>query len=98
MVRDHNYYVYIVASASRTLYVVVANDLVRRIWQHRHKILGGFTAKYDVTRLVWFEWHTMVDDAIAREMQIKGWSRAKKLALIETENPKWWDLSRDWEI
>ncbi len=98
MVRDHNYYVYIVASPSRTLYVGVTNDLERRIWQHRNKTLGGFTAKYDVTRLVWFEWHTMIENAIAREKQIKGWSRAKKVALVEVENPKWRDLSRDWEI
>ncbi len=96
--RLHNYYVYIVASASRTLYIGVTNDLERRVWQHRHKVLGGFTAKYDVSRLVWFELHSQVDDAIAREKQIKGWSRGKKLALIEGENPKWWDLSRDWEI
>ncbi len=94
----HNYYVYIVASASRTLYVGVTNNLERRIWQHRNKTLGGFTAKYDVRRLVWFEWHTQVDNVIAREKQIKGWGRARKVALIEAENPKWWDLSRDWEI
>lgn len=96
--RSHNYYVYIVANASRTLYVGVTNDLERRIWEHRNKTLGGFTAKYDVSRLVWFEWHTQVDQAIAREKQIKGWGRAKKVSLIESENPKWWDLSRDWEI
>jgi putative endonuclease len=98
VVRAHNYYVYIVASASRTLYVGVTNDLEQRIWQHRHKTLGGFTAKYDVSRLVWFEWHTHIENAIAREKQIKGWSRDKKLALIQAENPTWWDLNRDWEI
>jgi len=86
--RSHNYYVYIVASASRTLYIGVTNDLERRMRQHRHKSLGGFTAKYDVDRLMWFEWHTRIEDAIAREKQVKGWSRAKKLALIEAENPK----------
>jgi len=95
--RAHNYYVYIVASPSRTIYVGVTNDLERRIWQHRHKTLGGFTAKYDVNRLVWYEWHTRIDDALAREKQLKGWSRANKLALIETENPRWRDLGRDWE-
>ncbi len=72
MVRAHNYYVYIVASASRTLYVGVTDDLERRMWQHRIKTLGGFTARYDVSRLVWFEWHTQIDDAIAREKQVKG--------------------------
>jgi putative endonuclease len=96
-VRDHNYYVYIMASPSRTLYVGVTNNLERRVWEHRHKAFAGFTAKYDVSRLVWSEWHTQINDAIAREKQIKGWSRAKKLALIEAENPRWWDLSRDWE-
>jgi putative endonuclease len=98
MARSHNYYVYIVASPSRTLYVGVTNDLERRIWQHRHKALGGFTAKYDVSRLVWFEWFTQIEDAIAAEKRIKGWSRVKKVSLIEAENPTWWDLSRDWEI
>ncbi len=97
-VSSYNSCVYIVASASRTLYVGVTNDLERRIWQHRHKALDGFTAKYDVTRLGWFEWHTRIEDAIAREKQIKGWSRAKKVSLIEVENPKWWDLGRDWEF
>ena len=57
-----------------------------------------FTAKHNISRLVWFEWFTRIDDAIAAEKRIKGWGRAKKLALIEAENPKWWDLSRDWEI
>ena len=98
MARSHNYYVCIVASPSRTLYVGVTNDLERRVWQHRHKTLGGFTAKHNISRLVWFEWFTRIDDAIAAEKRIKGWGRAKKLALIEAENPKWWDLSRDWEI
>ena len=98
MSRSHNCYVYIVASPSRTLYVGVTNDLERRIWQHRHKTFRGFAARYDISRLVWFEWFTRIDDAIAAEKRIKGWSREKKLALIEEQNPKWWDLSRDWEI
>jgi predicted GIY-YIG superfamily endonuclease len=59
--RSHNYYVYIVASASRTLYVGVTNDLERRVWEHRHKTLGGFTAKYDFSRLGWFECRTQID-------------------------------------
>jgi putative endonuclease len=98
MTRSHNYYVHIVASPSRTLYVGVTNDLERRGWQHRHRMLGGFAARYDIARLVWFEWFTRIDDAIAAEKRIKGWSWDKKLALIEAENPHWWDLSRDWEI
>ncbi len=96
--RSHNYFVYIVASPSRTLYVGVTNDLKRRIWQHRNKAVSGFFASCGTSHLVWFEWHTWVHDAIAREKQIKGRSRAKKLALIEVENPKWWNLSRDWDI
>lgn len=98
MARVGDFFVYIVASPSRTVYVGVTKDLERRIWQHRSKTLGGFSAKYGTTRLVYFEMYPRIDDAIAREKQIKGWSRDKKLALIEVENPKWWGLSRDWEI
>ena len=94
--RQHQYYVYIVASPSRTIYTGVTNDLERRMWQHKQKIVKGFTAEYGVARLVWFEEYRMIDDAIAREKQIKGWRRDKKLALIEAENPKWRDLSHDW--
>lgn len=76
----------------------VTNDLERRVWQHGNKTFPGFSAKYGTTRLVYYEMYSRIDDAIAREKQIKGWSRAKKLALIEAENLKWWDLSRDWDI
>ncbi len=94
--KEHTYYVYIVASPSRTIYTGVMNDLERRMWQHKQKTFRGFTAQHSVTRLVWFEEYRMVDDAIAREKQIKGWRREKKLALIEAGNPKWRDLSHDW--
>ncbi len=94
--RQHNYYVYIVASPSRTIYTGVTNDLERRMWQHKQQAVKGFTADYGVTRLVWFEEYRMIDDAIAREKQIKGWRREKKLTLVEVENPKWRDLSHDW--
>ena len=94
--RQHTYYVYIAASPSRTIYTGVTSDLERRMWQHKHKTFRGFTADNGVTRLVWFEEFRMIDDAIAREKQIKGWRREKKLALIEVENPKWRDLSHDW--
>ena len=96
--RQHNYYVYLMASPSRTLYRGVTNNLERRVWQHRHKAIRGFSAQHGTTRLVWFEWFTRIDDAIATEKRIKGWRREKKLALIAEQNPKWWDLSRDWEI
>ena len=94
--RHHNYYVYIVASPSRTIYTGVTNNLERRMWEHKQKLVKGFTARHGVTRLVWFEDYRMIDDAIAREKQVKGWLRAKKVALIERENPTWHDLSHDW--
>lgn len=91
-------FVYIVASSSRTLYIGVTNNLERRIWEHRNKVLGGFTAKYNVSRLVYVEPYPWIDDAIAREKQLKNWNRTKKIALIERENPAWEDLSCDWPI
>jgi putative endonuclease len=94
--RQHTCHVYIVASPSRTISTGVTNDLERRMWQHKQKTFRGFTAQYGVTRLVYFEEYRMIDDAIAREKQLKGWLRAKKVALIEAENPRWRDLSHDW--
>lgn len=88
-----NYYVYILASLSRTLYVGVTNDLVRRMYEHRTKRFGGFTAQYNVDRLVHYEHTPDAQAAIAREAQIKKWSRKKKIALIEATNAKWIDLS-----
>jgi putative endonuclease len=87
------YYVYLLASRRYgTLYCGVTNDLVRRVWEHKTKLLPGFTAKYGVDRLVWFELHSDVTVAIAREKQIKKWRRDWKIALIEGENPDWRDL------
>lgn len=79
---------------SRTLYTGITNDLVRRIYEHKNKLVPGFTAKYRITRLVYFEETSDIQAAIAREKQIKGWLRAKKITLIESMNPKWEDLSR----
>jgi putative endonuclease len=90
------YYVYILSNVSRTLYVGFTNDLERRIGQHRAKQYDGFTRDYNVTVLVYFEEYPWVDDAIAREKQIKNWSRSKKIGLIERENPQWLDLAADW--
>jgi putative endonuclease len=90
------YYVYIMSSYSRTLYVGMTNNLERRVYEHKHKLVPGFTARYNVTRLVYFETTTDPRAATARERQIKGWLRVKKIALIETANPAWEDLSRDW--
>ena len=92
------YYVYIMASLSRTMYVGVTNDLAARAFQHRTKVLRGFTTKYSVTRLVHAEEFSDVRDAIAREKQIKGWRRERKVALIESANPEWEDLSGTWFV
>ncbi|WP_058189204.1 GIY-YIG nuclease family protein [Terracidiphilus gabretensis] len=90
------YFTYIVASKSRTLYIGVTNNLLQRIFQHKQKTFPGFTAKYNCTRLVWFERYIVRGDAIYREKELKGWLRAKKLALIAENNPTWEDLSEPW--
>lgn len=90
------YYVYILANASKTLYTGMTNDLERRIFEHKHKIIPGFAKRYNLARLVYFEDTTDVKQAIAREKEIKGWVRKKKIALIESTNPIWDDLSCNW--
>jgi putative endonuclease len=92
-----HYYVYIMTNASYTLYTGVTNNLERRVYEHKHKLVPGFTSKYNINRLVYYEDCGDIHAAIAREKQIKGWSRAKKVALSETLNKAWVDLSRDWE-
>jgi putative endonuclease len=94
--REHGYCTYIMASRSHTLYIGVTGDLHRRVYEHKWREHEGFTAHYNCDRLVWFERHQFVQAAIAREKELKGWRRAKKLALIEAANPTWEDLSRDW--
>jgi putative endonuclease len=91
------YFVYILASRSRVLYTGVTNDLQRRIYEHQHKLIAGFTSKYNATHLVYFESSPDVRSAIAREKEIKGWLRIKKIKLIESMNPQWRDLSTDWD-
>ncbi len=91
-----SYYVYIMTNKSKTLYTGVTNNLVKRVFEHKHKVAPGFTAQYNISRLVYFEETPDVKAAITREKQIKGWLRAKKIALIETMNPTWNDLSADW--
>ena len=91
--QEHQYYVYILTNRSRTLYVGVTNDLERRMYEHKNKLVPGFTSKYNVTRLAHFEQTSEVESPIAREKQIKGWRRNKKVALIELSNPQWKDLS-----
>ena len=95
MAKDHRYFVYILASSRNgTLYVGVTNDLVRRTYEHRNDLIEGFTEKYGVHMLVWFEEFGDIRDAIVREKRIKKWERAWKLRLIEEHNPNWEDLSR----
>lgn len=89
---DHNYYVYILSSTNGVLYVGMTNDLVRRVSQHKQREISGFTRRYNVDRLVYFEHTHQADAAIAREKQIKGWVREKKVALIASRNPQWVDL------
>ena len=85
--------VYIVTNRRHgTLYTGVTSELVHRIWQHKNKITGGFTARYNLDKLVWYEAHQSMEAAITREKQLKAGSRTRKLRLIETENPGWEDL------
>jgi len=88
--------VYILASRSRVLYTGVTNDLARRVQEHKQGLIPGFTQQYRVTRLVYFEQFGDIPAAIAREKQIKGWVRARKLELIEARNPTWDDLAKKW--
>jgi len=90
-----DYYVYIMSNRTHTLYIGVTNDLYRRVEEHRAGTVGGFTSKYKVRRLVYFEHTNDIGAAIAREKQLKNWRREKKVALIEKLNPKWSDLSRE---
>jgi putative endonuclease len=96
MQEERHYCVYMLASYSGTLYIGVTRNLRRRVWQHKQHLIQGFTADHGVERLLYFEIYREVLDAIAREKQLKGWTRAKKVKLIEARNPKWEDLSRDW--
>jgi putative endonuclease len=93
---ERTYCAYIMASRSRTLYIGVTSDLQRRAFQHKQKAHGGFSARYNCHRLVWFQRFSEVSDAIQREKELKGWTRAKKIALIESLNPTWEDLSAEW--
>jgi putative endonuclease len=87
------YYVYLMASGKHgTLYVGMTNDLIRRVYQHKSKAIEGFTCRYDVDRLVWYECHDNPTAAIAREKNIKKWRRDWKIRLIEEENLDWTDL------
>jgi putative endonuclease len=90
------YYVYIMTNKWRTLYTGVTNNLMRRVYEHKNKLVAGFTSKYNIQFLVYYEMTADVHVALAREKQIKGWLRAKKVALIDSMNPSWKDLSEEW--
>lgn len=94
--QQRTYYVYILSNRSQALYVGVTNDLVRRVFEHRNPTHPGFTSRYHVTRLVYFEPFRDVRLAIEREKRIKGWTRAKKMALVAASNPTWVDLAEEW--
>ena len=93
---EKTYYVYIMASQRRVLSIGITSHIERRVRQHKSHALGGFTAKYKVTNLVYFERYSSVGRAIRREKELKAWRREKEIALIESTNPKWHDLSYGW--
>jgi putative endonuclease len=95
-VRDHQYFVYIVCSGSATLYIGMTNSIYRRVLQHKHGEIEGFASKYHCNRLVYYESFDDIHKAIGREKQLKGWRRSKKIALIESKNPRWEDLAEKW--
>ncbi|MFI5089268.1 MAG: GIY-YIG nuclease family protein [Terriglobales bacterium] len=90
------YYVYILASLSGTLYIGITSNLEKRMVEHKEGLVPGFTKQYSVDRLFYFEIYSDVRNAIRREKQLKGWRREKKIALIESTNPSWKDLAREW--
>ncbi len=95
--QNRQYYVYILTNSTRTLYVGVTNDLERRMYEHKNKLVPGFASKYNVTWLAYYEQTSDVESAIAREKEIKGWRRSKKIALVESLNPLWKDISLEWQ-
>jgi len=95
MESQKQYCVYIMTNKSKTLYIGVTNDLQRRVYEHRHKIVPGSTAKYNIRSLVYYESTNDVREALAREKQLKGLLRIKKIRLIESTNPEWKDLGEE---
>ena len=90
------YYVYIIASQKNgTIYIGITNDLIRRIYEHKNELVDGFTKKYKIKNLVYYEIFENIENAILREKQLKVWTRKKKLSLFEKQNPNWEDLYTD---
>ena len=97
MQNEHKYYIYIMTNKrNTTLYTGVTGGLMGRVKQHKRKEVEGFTKRYNINKLVYYEEYQYIEDAIAREKQIKGGSRIKKIDLIESINPEWKDLSDEW--
>jgi putative endonuclease len=96
LMRERMYFTYIVASRSHNFYIGITSDIELRVRQHKNGVYEGYSKKYHCNRLVWLERHSDVNVAIEREKQLKGWSREKKIGLIERENPAWVDLSEVW--
>jgi putative endonuclease len=95
----HIYYVYILTNKNNNVfYTGVTNDIIRRVWEHKNKRIKGFTEKYNIDKLIYFEVFNFIDLAIAREKQIKGYSRDKKIKLINSFNPEWKDLYNNGKI
>ena len=88
-----DYYIYIMSNRSSTLYIGVINDLLKRVLQHKEKLVDGFTKRYAIDRLVYYESGESIESAISREKQLKGWRRDRKIELVESVNPEWKDLS-----
>ena len=99
MRKPKQFYVYVMTNGPKAaiLYTGITGNLPRRVWQHKNKLIAGFTSRYTLTRLVYYEQFFYPDAAIDREKEIKGWRRSKKLKLIETMNPAWNDLASDWQ-
>ncbi len=96
LMANNSYFVYLLASRSRNLYTGITNNLGRRVWEHKQGLVPGFTKKYRVHRLVYFETYPAVKRAIDREKEIKSWRREKKVKLVNAVNPSWYDLAEDW--
>jgi putative endonuclease len=94
--RQHRYFVYILSSRTKRLYIGVTNDLVRRVAQHKRRDIEGFTSRYNIDQLVYFEETDDVHAALNREKQLKGWMRVRKLELVHDMNPEWRDLATGW--